>query len=962
MRSRFAAVALALVACLGFCPPALAQMSDAVHHDRVVTGRAGAGAKFLERKALPDAHDDEEATRPRDHCPANLRLRWMTEVSSSVYSTPVVADLFDDGHREILVPSFVHHLEVLEGDDGAKAGGDWPVFHASTAHASPLVHDFGSGGGVEILLPLYDGEVRFFDRRGRVVADPEGRPKVLRVPPLAVRRRWYVNLAPDHVDHAHPDVGADDRERFVSGFRAPDDLASHAPNAALSRDFFSSSGDEDATAKARRRLLAEEDSAGSADAEAGAERGPDRLTEDAARSFSVFDDTEEGGGSGSDSAYDYARGGHGEVVDGAGALREPGGDSDFDENESAASHYLSDYEADEEDYLEFRADGAGEGDGDGGGAGEAADGDRKEKLPSPPRGAPADLPGHGEGVPDVGPRDKAPPAAPDHPSRTRRSKRRRGGWEDERFHHHHHRARARGEDEREGEFVHVDAHLLCTPSVADVDGDGRAEIVLSVSYFFDREYYDDPARAGELPPGIDIGKYVAGGVYVADAETLAFKWHAHLDLSTDAVSFRAYVYSSPTLADVNGDGRAEIVVGTSVGFLYVLDGSDGSCLRGWPKQMGEIQGQVAALDLDGSGEMALVAADTRGSVAAFSGRTGEELWERHLASLVANGVVAGDVDGDGRLEVVLGTSSGAVHVLDAETGEIKAPFPFYTGGKVMAPIALSPLSKDASRNPGSGLSLVVASFDGFLYVIDGRRACADVFDIGETSYGMPLVEDLTGDGKMNVVVATMNGNVYAFDAADAAHHPLHAVASHPHAGNNVVARGGAFGVFGRDRGYHDVRGGTITVPFTIVDERGAKTGRRRDDDPGSTREEKRGERSRAEKATSKNGPYVATVTVTAPGGFARSANATFATPGEYALTLEIPNRRVRGRVTVRVADARAIFAEDAYGVSFHARFYRVLKWVLVLPFTAACAVVLRVAAEGAELPTTRARGGVQKVA
>ena len=353
MRSRFAAVALALVACLGFCPPALAQMSDAVHHDRVVTGRAGAGAKFLERKALPDAHDVEEATRPRDHCPANLRLRWMTEVSSSVYSTPVVADLFDDGHREILVPSFVHHLEVLEGDDGAKAGGDWPVFHASTAHASPLVHDFGSGGGVEILLPLYDGEVRFFDRRGRVVSDPEGRPKVLRVPPLPVRRRWYVNLAPDHVDHAHPDVGADDRERFVSGFRAPDDLASHAPNAALSRDFFSSSDDEDETAKARRRLLAEEDSAGSADAEAGAERGPDRLTEDAARSFSVFDDTEEGGGSGSDSAYDYARGGHGEVVDGAGASREPGGDSDFDENESAASHYLSDYEADEEDSVSY---------------------------------------------------------------------------------------------------------------------------------------------------------------------------------------------------------------------------------------------------------------------------------------------------------------------------------------------------------------------------------------------------------------------------------------------------------------------------------------------------------------------------------------------------------------------------------------------------------------------------------
>ena len=150
MRSRFAAVALALVACLRFCPPALAQMSDAVHHDRVVTGRAGAGAKFLERKALPDAHDDEEATRPRDHCPANLRLRWMTEVSSSVYSTPVVADLFDDGHREILVPSFVHHLEVLEGATTApRRAGTGPCSTPPTAHASPLVHDFGGGGGVE---------------------------------------------------------------------------------------------------------------------------------------------------------------------------------------------------------------------------------------------------------------------------------------------------------------------------------------------------------------------------------------------------------------------------------------------------------------------------------------------------------------------------------------------------------------------------------------------------------------------------------------------------------------------------------------------------------------------------------------------------------------------------------------------------------------------------------------------
>ena len=36
----------------------------------------------------------------------------MTEVSSSVYATPIIHDLFSDGHKEIIVPSFVHYLEV----------------------------------------------------------------------------------------------------------------------------------------------------------------------------------------------------------------------------------------------------------------------------------------------------------------------------------------------------------------------------------------------------------------------------------------------------------------------------------------------------------------------------------------------------------------------------------------------------------------------------------------------------------------------------------------------------------------------------------------------------------------------------------------------------------------------------------------------------------------------------------
>lgn len=37
------------------------------------------------------------------------------------------------------------------------------------------------------------------------------------------------------------------------------------------------------------------------------------------------------------------------------------------------------------------------------------------------------------------------------------------------------------------EYVFVDPHVLCTPNIADIDGDGHEEVVVSVSYFFDRQ-------------------------------------------------------------------------------------------------------------------------------------------------------------------------------------------------------------------------------------------------------------------------------------------------------------------------------------------------------------------------------------------------------------------------------------------------------------------------------------------
>ena len=72
------------------------------------------------------------------------------------------------------------------------------------------------------------------------------------------------------------------------------------------------------------------------------------------------------------------------------------------------------------------------------------------------------------------------------------------------------------------------------------------------------------AKRNALGKDVNINKYVAGGIAVFDLGTRMLKWHTHLDLSTDETNYRAHIYSAPTVADLDGDGALEIVVGTSM--------------------------------------------------------------------------------------------------------------------------------------------------------------------------------------------------------------------------------------------------------------------------------------------------------------------------------------------------------------------------------------------------------------
>lgn len=79
---------------------------------------------------------------------------------------------------------------------------------------------------------------------------------------------------------------------------------------------------------------------------------------------------------------------------------------------------------------------------------------------------------------------------------------------------------------------------MCSGVIGDLDADGADELVLPVSYFFDRAYHDSAEHRGELPEGIDPAMYIASGIVVYDLDKRGLKWSTHLDLTTDHVDLR----------------------------------------------------------------------------------------------------------------------------------------------------------------------------------------------------------------------------------------------------------------------------------------------------------------------------------------------------------------------------------------------------------------------------------------
>ncbi len=171
-------------------------------------------------------------------------------------------------------------------------------------------------------------------------------------------------------------------------------------------------------------------------------------------------------------------------------------------------------------------------------------------------------------------------------------------------------------------------------SLADLDGDGQVELVATST----------------SPPGMG-GR---GRVMVLDRRGRV-RWSREVGAGR---------ILSPCIADLNGDGRPDLVLGfssisadTTTGRVTALTGGGDEL---WSVPLPALEGP-ACDDLNGDGTADVLIADTGGNVVALNGENGEREWSLQL---VASSPSIGDVDGDGGPEVVVGSGQDEVYCLD----------------------------------------------------------------------------------------------------------------------------------------------------------------------------------------------------------------------------------------------------------------------------------------------------------
>ena len=280
-------------------------------------------------------------------------------------------------------------------------------------------------------------------------------------------------------------------------------------------------------------------------------------------------------------------------------------------------------------------------------------------------------------------------------------------------------------------------------AVADLNADGAPDIVM--------DNFCGLAGAGTCGPGtVGVLLNRGDGTFAG-----AVSW----DLGDSSQTI--------AIADVNGDGRPDLVAAASfLGVSVLLGNGDGTFQQPTFAGVGPIQARsVAVADMNRDGRLDVVASGSdnsvspgRGAVAILPGN-GDGTFQPPLATYEsgvtggqANAVAVADLDGDGALDVAVANYADrtAGVLLGTGTGGLRPVVLYDSGGPFAWAVAIADVNGDAIPD------LAVANYSGTVGVLvgkgDGTFQTARAFTAALAAASVAAA-DLNHDGQPDLVAA-----------------------------------------------------------------------------------------------------------------------------------------------------------------------------------------------------------------
>jgi hypothetical protein len=237
---------------------------------------------------------------------------------------------------------------------------------------------------------------------------------------------------------------------------------------------------------------------------------------------------------------------------------------------------------------------------------------------------------------------------------------------------------------------------------------------------------------------------------------------------------------SVAVGDVNGDGNPDLLVanrcvnsGNCNGVVAVLFGNgDGTFQPVLTYNSGGYEAQsVAVADVNGDGKPDLVVANvcadsncTSGGVVGVLLGNGDGTFKAAMSygsgGQDAESVAVADVDGDGKLDLVVANGDGSVGVLLGNgDGSFGTAITYGSGGTRASSVAVQDVNGDGYpdvvvANYCAGTDCAKGSVGVLLGNGDGTFQAAVTYSSGGVYTGAVVVQDLNGDGKPDLVAAS----------------------------------------------------------------------------------------------------------------------------------------------------------------------------------------------------------------